>query len=82
MSVKMKNCKTFYEVHTANRLKEIIQFPPNAPPILPDKILIRLWTLEQKFSYGDIQKYTELCFPSASRMQFLSVKICSANFFF
>ena len=29
--------------------------------------------LEQKFSYGDIQKYTDIYFQSASRMQFLRV---------
>ena len=27
--IKIKNCKTFYEAHTANHLKEIIQLPPN-----------------------------------------------------
>ena len=27
-SIKMKNCKTFYETQTASRLKEIIQAPP------------------------------------------------------
>ena len=28
ISIKMKNCKTFYETQTASRLKEIIQPPP------------------------------------------------------
>ena len=34
-----------------------------------------------KFSYGDIQKYMDICFQRASRIEFLSVKKwCSANF--
>ena len=41
ISIKMKNCKTFYETETANRLQEIIQ-PPQLPIPL-DKILLRLW---------------------------------------
>ena len=43
----MKNCKTFYEVQTASRLKEIIPLPstlPIPPPPTPqDKILLSLW---------------------------------------
>ena len=31
ISIKMKNCKTFYEAQTVSRLKEIIQPPPNPP---------------------------------------------------
>ena len=66
ISIKMKNCKTFYKAQTASRLKGIIQ-----PTFL-----------EETFSYRDIQKYTDICFQSASRMQFLGVrKWCSANFF-
>ena len=38
-SVKMKNCKTFYEIQTGRRLKGIIQPTLN----LPGKILLRLW---------------------------------------
>ena len=39
-------------------------------------------SLEQKFSYGDMQKYADICFESTSRMQFWSVrKGCSANVF-
>ena len=41
ISIKTKNCKTFYESQTASRHKEIIQPPPNPPPA--DKILLRLW---------------------------------------
>ena len=33
ISIKMKNCKTFYEAQTASCLKEIIQPPPNPQPI-------------------------------------------------
>ena len=40
-SIKMKNCKTLYEVQTASRLKEIFQPPLTHPS--PDKILLRLW---------------------------------------
>ena len=40
ISIKMKNCKTFYEAQTTSRLKEIIQ--PLSPPH-SDKILQRLW---------------------------------------
>ena len=40
-------------------------------------------SLKQTFSYRDVQEYTDICFPSASRMQFLSFqKWCSANVFF
>ena len=39
-------------------------------------------SLEQKYSYGDLQEYTDNCFPSASRMQLLGVyKCCSVNSF-
>ena len=30
--------------------------------------------MEQRFSFGDIQKYTDIFFQSASRMQFFGVK--------
>ena len=35
----------------------------------PDKSF--LTSLEQKCSYEDTQEYTNICFPIASRMQFL-----------
>ena len=38
----MKNCKSFYEIQTANRLQETIQHSPN--PLLSDKIFLRLWS--------------------------------------
>ena len=44
ISIKMKNCKTFYETQTVSRLKENFYFC---------------------ISYGDIQKYTDICFQSA-----------------
>ena len=42
ISVKMKNCKIFYEGQTASRVSEIIQ-PLSHPSPQPDKILLRLW---------------------------------------
>ena len=68
----MKNCKTFFEAQTACCLKEIIQ-----PPPIPNLTLIRpnlTTSLEQRCSYGDIQKYTDICFQSATRTQFFGVK--------
>ena len=38
----MKNCKSFYEIQTANRLQETIQHSPN--PLPSDKIFLRLWS--------------------------------------
>ena len=32
-----------------------------------------LTSLDKKFSYGDLQEYTNIYFPSASKMQFLGV---------
>ena len=67
----MKNCKTFYETQTAIRLKEIIQ----PPPLPPQPHQIKFYYVSgTKFSYGEIQKYIDICFQSASRMQFLGVK--------
>ena len=42
ISIKMKNCKTFYEGQTASRVKEII-LPHQHPSSQSDKILLRLW---------------------------------------
>ena len=78
ISIEMKNCKTFYEGQAASRVKEIIQ-PLHHPSSQPDKSSM---SLEQKFSYGDIKKNTNICFQRASRIQFLGVKKwCSANAF-
>ena len=49
----MKKCKTFYEAQTATCFKEIIQ--PRLNP-LPTRQNITI-SLEQKFSYADIQKH-------------------------
>ena len=46
-SIKMKNCKAFYEAHTSSCFKEIIQaLPPPSPSnhSPSDKILLRLWS--------------------------------------
>ena len=80
----MKNCKIFYEAKTASRIKEIIQPSPQPTPhqiksyyISGTKIFLQRYT-----DYGDIQKYTDICFQSASKMPFLAVqKWCSANVF-
>ena len=34
ISIKMKNCKTFYEAQKVSHLKEIIQPSPNPPPTI------------------------------------------------
>ena len=58
---------------------EIIQPLPN-PPSTKQNLKT---SLEQKFSYGDIRKYTDICFQRASRMQFLAFdKWGSANAYF
>ena len=48
ISIKMKNCKTFCKIQTANRLKKFIQSSPiqPSPPFPPDKTLLYL---ENKF---------------------------------
>ena len=66
----MKNWKVFYEVQIASRLKEIILPLPSSPPHL----IKSYYVSGTKFSYGDIQKYTDICSQSASRMQFLGIK--------
>ena len=62
----MKNCKTCYEAQTVSTLKKIIQSPPNPKPT-PHQIK-SYYAFEINFSYGDIKKYTNICFQSASRM--------------
>ena len=64
ISIKMKDFKIFYKGQSASWLKEFIQSPTSWK--LPT-------SLEQIFSYGDMQEYTDICFPSALRMQFLGV---------
>ena len=58
----MKYCKTFYEVQTVSRLKEIIQPPPTRYPTRWNLTT----SLEQKFSQRDIHKYTYICFEECS----------------
>ena len=55
VSIKMKNFKTSYEAQTASRLKEIIKTTRLKPLTFPE----------------DIQKYADICLPSALKMQFL-----------
>ena len=56
-SIKMKNCKTLYEVQTTSRLKEIFQPPPTHPS--PDKILLCLWNKNFITEiYRNIQAFT------------------------
>ena len=63
ISIKMKNWKTFYQVQTAIRFKEIIQPLPNPPS--SDKILLRFWNRsflteicrnEQTFAFKGLQE--------------------------
>ena len=61
----MKNFKTFYETQRASHLKEIIQSPHLSPS---DKSFLHLWN-KKMF----LREYTDICFPSTSRMQFLGV---------
>ena len=80
----MKNCKTFARPKQRVALRKLFSLaPPDttlSPPIGTKKNLTM--SLEQKFFDGDIKKYTDICFQSASRMQFLGVKKwCSAKKF-
>ena len=64
MSIKVKNCKTFYEAQTVNCLKEI-QPRPNPPQ--PYKILLRLWNknfLTELYRY--IQRFAFKVFQKCS----------------
>ena len=78
---KWKIEKEVHETQTLSKSKEII-LPPTIPAP-PDEILLRLWNknvLNQ--IYRNIQKYTENCFQSVSRMKFLGVKKwCSVDIF-
>ena len=75
-SIKMTNFKIFYEFQIGSSFKKIIHAPTREKLLTPVE-------LEQTFSDGDLQKYTDICFTSASRMQFLGAyKSYSANVFF
>ena len=54
ISIKIENCKTFYETHTASRFKEIVQ--PHPPPIPP--WIKSYYVFEKKIFLG---RYTEIC---------------------
>ena len=41
ISIKMKNCKTSYKVHTASLLRKLFSLVPTHPP--SDIIILRLW---------------------------------------
>ena len=81
LQLKWKIEKEVHETQTLSKSKEII-LPPTIPAP-PDEILLRLWNknvLNQ--IYRNIQKYTENCFQSVSRMKFLGVKKwCSVDVF-
>ena len=53
ISIKMKNCKTFYKA--ASHLKGIIQPPPS--PFPPDKILQCLWDKNFLRRYKEIYRH-------------------------
>ena len=61
ISIKMKNCKTFYGVQTMNHLKEIIQLPPAPPPsgkillLFGTKVFLPRYT-EQTFAFKMVQE--------------------------
>ena len=67
----MKNCKSFHEAQAASCLKEIIQPFPQSPTH-PHQIK-SYYVLGKKKLYGVIQKYTDICFQSASKIQFFGV---------
>ena len=70
ISIKMKNCKTFYEAQTASHLQEIIH-PPRSP-VPPGKSLLRFWNKNVHTEiYKNIQtfalKVLRECISCASR---------------
>ena len=81
-SIKMKNCKTLYEVQTASRLKEIFQPPLTHPS--PDKILLRLWNKNFITEiYRNIQTFTfkvlQGCGSWASRNDAVQMLLLTSN---
>ena len=60
-------------------LRKLFSLPPIPNP---SPIRQNLTTPLEKKNYGDIQKYTDICFQSASKMQFFGIKKwCSSNVF-
>ena len=73
ISIKFKIFKTLYEPQTAICQKGIFQ-PPYRPPPPPNKSQIKAsYVSETKFLNKDLQEYTDICFRSAPRIQFLGV---------
>ena len=62
-------------------LRKLFSLPQPTIPLSPRQNLPA--SLEQKFSSGDMPKYTGICFQISSRMRFFDVKKwCSANVIF
>ena len=78
VQLKSRIVKHFTRVKQGITLKKLFSHSTTPP-----HNQINLTTpLEQKFSYVNIQKYTNICFQGASRIQFLGVqKWCSTNAF-
>ena len=78
ISIKMKNCKTFYEAQTASCLEEIIQPPPNLPLIkwnltlsLKQKSFLPRYT-EQTFAFKVLQECISWVSRSGAVQMFFS----------
>ena len=87
---KWKILQHFIKPKERATLRKLFRPPSPLPPSHPlppltdktDKIFNVSRSLEYKFSYGDIQKYIDICFQRTPRMWFLGVeKWCSANAF-
>ena len=61
--------KTFYEDQTASRFKEVIQ-PPPPLHLHPSHQIKASYVSGKRYSYGDIQEYTDIYIPSTSRLKF------------
>ena len=77
ISIKMKNCKTFYETQTASRLKEIIKLPP--PPCYQIKSYYVFVT--KIFSGRYTETYRHLLSKCFKNVDFGVRDWCSANVF-
>ena len=79
VSIKMKNCKTFYEGQTVSRVKQIIQPLHHLSP-KPDKILLRLWN--KKFLTEYTERYRHLLLKCFQNAVLGRQGRCSTNVFF
>ena len=71
-----KIVKHFARVKQRAAFRKLFSLSPTHPP----NQIKSYYSLEQKFYYGDIQKYIDTYFQGGSRMQFLGVKKwCSVN---